>query len=432
MGPNIFLRSRRRLTFFYALIMFVFTALLIGAVHQSIKWAISSEQARELTETATDMAYAQSFLLQHKELMVADNSTFKNSSDKLFYYVYDDQKNLLNFSRTSVLIEPFILDTIAEWNTPTGEVEVFSEQDEKNKTVQLMMTSHPVKVRGEEKGVVFVGKDVTSINSGLQKATYALAVLAVAALILAILLGHIMSGRAFVPIKEAYEKQRQFAADASHELRTPLSVVMASADLLDSDPSITSPFLKQVIGDVRDEVKKMTKLVSDLLIVARSDNKALRVKIQMLDVGELIGRTIRLMTPLAEKKRIRLCGEGLKKAELQADEQKIKQLVLILVDNAVKYTPEGGQVTVRLEQPAKGQVRFTVKDTGIGIAPEDQARIFDRFFRVDKVRSREMGGNGLGLAIAHEIIKLHKGKISIQSELGEGTAFIVELKSPKA
>ena len=241
-----------------------------------------------------------------------------------------------------------------------------------------------------------------------------------------------MSGRAFVPIKEAYEKQRQFAADASHELRTPLSVVMASADLLDSDPSITSPFLKQVIGDVRDEVKKMTKLVSDLLIVARSDNKALRVKIQMLDIGELIGRTIRLMTPLAEKKRIRLCGEGLKKAELQADEQKIKQLVLILVDNAVKYTPEGGQVTVRLEQPAKGQVRFTVKDTGIGIAPEDQARIFDRFFRVDKVRSREMGGNGLGLAIAHEIIKLHKGKISIQSELGEGTAFIVDLKSPKA
>ena len=90
MGPNIFLRSRRRLTFFYALIMFVFTALLIGAVHQSMKWAISSEQARELTETATDMAYAQSFLLQHKELMVADNSTFKNSSDKLFYYVYDE------------------------------------------------------------------------------------------------------------------------------------------------------------------------------------------------------------------------------------------------------------------------------------------------------------------------------------------------------
>ena len=432
MGPNIFLRSRRRLTLFYALIMFVFMGSMLGAVHQSMKWSISSEQARELTETATDLAYAQSFLLQHKELMVADNSTFKSSSDKLFYYVYDENGHLLNFSRTSVLIEPFILDTITKWTIPSGEVEIFSERDEKDKLVQLMMTAHPVIVRGEEKGTVYVGKDVTSINNGLQKATYALVVLAVVAFFIATFLGHLMSGKAFVPIREAYEKQRQFAADASHELRTPLSVVMASADLLDNDPSITSPFLKQVIADVRDEVKKMTKLVSDLLIVARSDNKALKVKIQQIDMGALIGRTVRLMTPLAEKKQIQLLGEGLQKMELQADEQKIKQLVLILVDNAVKYTPEGGKVTVRLESMGKGRVRFIVQDNGIGIAPEDQARIFDRFFRVDKIRSREMGGNGLGLAIAHEIIKLHKGKISIQSELGEGTAFIVDLKSPKA
>ena len=173
----------------------------------------------------------------------------------------------------------------------------------------------------------------------------------------------------------------------------------------------------------------MTKLVSDLLIVARSDNKALKVKIQQIDMGALIGRTVRLMTPLAEKKQIQLLGEGLQKMELQADEQKIKQLVLILVDNAVKYTPEGGKVTVRLESMGKGRVRFIVQDNGIGIAPEDQARIFDRFFRVDKIRSREMGGNGLGLAIAYEIVKLHKGKISIQSALGKGTAFVVELRS---
>ena len=149
-------------------------------------------------------------------------------------------------------------------------------------------------------------------------------------------------------------------------------------------------------------------------------------------MAELIGRTVRLMGPLAEKKQIHLKAEGLIKTELQADEQRIKQLVLILVDNAVKYTPAGGSVTVRLEIPEKGWVRFLVQDTGIGIAPEDQARIFDRFFRVDKIRSREMGGNGLGLAIAQEIIQLHKGKISIQSELGKGTAFLVDLRSQAA
>ncbi len=432
MITNIFLRSRRRLTFFYALIMFVFMSVIIGLVHQTMEWSISSEQARELTDTASDMAYAEAFLMQHKELMVEDNSTFKNNSDRLFYYVFDEDERLLSFSRSSVLIEPFILETIANWNVAKGDVGIFTEKDEKNRTVKLMMTAHPVLVGGEERGMVFVGKDVTSIYNGLKKATYSLAFLAVIALLLATVLGHIMSGRAFVPIREAYERQRQFAADASHELRTPLSVVMASADLLDNDPSITSPFLKQVIGDVRDEVKKMTKLVSDLLLVARSDNKALKLKLQKFDLAELIGRTVRLMGPLAEKKQIHLKAEGLIKTELQADEQRIKQLVLILVDNAVKYTPAGGSVTVRLEIPEKGWVRFLVQDTGIGIAPEDQARIFDRFFRVDKIRSREMGGNGLGLAIAQEIIQLHKGKISIQSELGKGTAFLVDLRSQAA
>ena len=111
------------------------------------------------------------------------------------------------------------------------------------------------------------------------------------------------------------------------------------------------------------------------------------------------------------------------------DEQKIKQLMLILVDNAVKYTPDGGSVTVRLLEPSAGRVRFEVEDTGIGISKEDKERIFDRFFRVDKARSREMGGNGLGLAIAQEIVKLHNGKITVESEPGEGTKFTVRLRS---
>ena len=102
--------------------------------------------------------------------------------------------------------------------------------------------------------------------------------------------------------------------------------------------------------------------------------------------------------------------------------------MLILVDNAVKYTPEGGSVTVRLAEPAAGKILFAVTDTGIGIAPEDQQRIFDRFYRVDKARSREMGGNGLGLAIAREIVHLDDGGIKVTSQPGEGTTFTVTLK----
>ena len=206
---------------------------------------------------------------------------------------------------------------------------------------------------------------------------------------------------------------------------------MASADLLLADPSITNPFLKEVLGDVKSEVKKMTKLVSDLLMVARSDNNALKIKMQKIDLGKILQQNIRMMTPLAEKKEITLVGENFKKVILIGDEQKIKQLVLILVDNAIKYTPNGGKIIVRLEHADTSHAIFSVQDSGIGIAPEDQEKIFDRFYRVDKVRSREMGGNGLGLAIALEILKLHNGKIFVDSEPGVGTKFTVELKIKK-
>ena len=393
---------------------------------------MSSEQARELIDTANDVAYAQAFLMQHRELMFDDGTSYKNSRDRLFYYVFDNDGHMLNFSRSSFLLEPFIMEQIADWKVADGEVSVFvrPDDDDENKETDLMMTARPILVNGNIEGMVYVGKDITAIYNGLKKATYSLFALSLLALLIATVVGYIMSGRAIIPLRQAYEKQRQFAADASHELRTPLSVVMASADLLDNDPSITSPFLKQVIADERDEVKKMTKLVGDLLTVARSDNKALKLKIQKIDLAALIGRTLRLMQPLAGKKDIRLLGEGLdtQAGFLYADEQKIKQLVLIFVDNAVKYTLDGGSVTVCLHTEEKNRIRFEVRDTGIGISKEDQERIFDRFFRVDKARSREMGGNGLGLAIAQEIVQLHHGDIHIDSEPGKGTTFTIALK----
>jgi len=239
-----------------------------------------------------------------------------------------------------------------------------------------------------------------------------------------------MAGRALVPLKEAYDKQKQFAADASHELRTPLAVVMASADLLLADPSIQNPFLRQVLEDLKSEVKKMTNLVSDLLMVARSDNNALKFKIQRVDLTELIAQVVRTMKPIAEKKNILLVGEEFdRKTFVNCDEQKIKQLAIILVDNAIKYTTSGGSVLVRFESADDTQTIFSVADSGIGIAEEDLDKVFERFYRVDKARSREMGGNGLGLAIAAEIVKLHDGKISVASKLGEGTKFTVTLKT---
>ena len=430
-SENLFGRSRQRLTMLYSLVMIVFLAVILFVTHRSMEWSITSEQARELLDTAENVSDAQNYLNQHPELVIDDSVVYKNTNDRLFFYVFDGEGRLLNFSRASFRIEPFILDVMQEWNLPEGEVSVFTKSGENGHKSKIMMTAKEVTGtwNGAKGQRVYVGKDVTAMYNGMEKSTYALAILGVLALLIAAGVGHILSGRAMVPLKAAYEKQRQFAADASHELRTPLAVVMASAELLQNDPSIQSPFLKQVIEDVRDEVKKMTKLVSDLLVVARSDNKALKLKPQKFDLAGLIEQTSRLMQPLADQKHITLNTYNLEKTEIQADEQKIRQLILILVDNAVKYTPEEGSVTVSLLKAEKGRVKFAVADTGIGIAPEDQERVFDRFYRVDKARSREMGGNGLGLAIAQEIVNLHKGHIRIESALGKGTTFIVELRT---
>ena len=320
-----------------------------------------------------------------------------------------------------------MLDIVGAWNAPEGEVRVFTKTDERGNRTKVMMTAKAVLAPPLPPQTVFVGKDVTAMYNGMEKATSALAVLGVIALTFAAGIGYVLSGGAMKPVREAYERQRQFAADASHELRTPLAVVLASADLLRSDTSITSPFLKQVIEDVRDEVKKMTKLVGDLLTVARTDGKANQLKISHMDIVSAARQTVRIMRPFAEKKDIVIEEVLPKKLEIYADEQKIRQLILILVDNAVKYTQEHGKIKVSL-MAEKGEIHLTVADNGIGIEPEHRERIFDRFYRVDKARSRRMGGNGLGLAIARGIVEAHHGEISLESAVNEGTTFHVRLK----
>lgn len=424
---NVFGRSRLRLMLRYALVMGGLVIVLLFAMHKTMEWAITSEQARELLETSNGIAESQIYAELHAEGDADEAHLYRSTNDRLFYYVFNDQGRLIKFSRASYRIESFILDIVGAWNAPEGEVRVFTETDERGNRTKVMMTAKAVLAPPLPPQTVFVGKDVTAMYNGMEKATSALAVLGVIALTFAAGIGYVLSGGAMKPVREAYERQRQFAADASHELRTPLAVVLASADLLRSDTSITSPFLKQVIEDVRDEVKKMTKLVGDLLTVARTDGKANQLKISHMDIVSAARQTVRIMRPFAEKKDIVIEEVLPKKLEIYADEQKIRQLILILVDNAVKYTQEHGKIKVSL-MAEKGEIHLTVADNGIGIEPEHRERIFDRFYRVDKARSRRMGGNGLGLAIARGIVEAHHGEISLESAVNEGTTFHVRLK----
>ena len=366
----------------YAFVMGGLVIVLLFAMHKTMEWAITSEQARELLDTADSVAESQAYFELHADGDLDETKLYRSTNDRLFYYVFDEHGRLVKFSRASFRIESFILDIVGTWNPSEGEVRVFTKTIGGHQ-IKVMMTAERVFSSPMPIQTVYVGKDVTAMYNGMEKATSALTVLGVVSLVFAAGVGYVLSGGAMKPVREAYERQRQFAADASHELRTPLAVVLASADLLRSDTSITSPFLKQVIEDVRDEVKKMTKLVSDLLIVARTDGKANQLKPVRMDLVAAAQQTVRIMRPFAEKKDIVIEEILPRRAEIYADEQKIRQLILILVDNAVKYTPEHGRITICIEAGEKGDIRFSVTDTGIGIEPEHQERIFDRFYRVD-------------------------------------------------
>lgn len=429
MSLNMFGQTRRRLTMFYSLMMFFFLLLLVFGMHESMEWSITSEQQSEVLDTTEDVVQEEIILLQRHDSLADDNEEYKASNGRLYFYAFDNHGKLINYSRAEPILEPLILEAIQKWNVPNDQVMEFTNTHNFKYEYKILMAAKPIIIDGENRGMVYVGKDVASVYNGLRKATLILGLLSLLAFIVANFAGHIMAGKAIIPLKEAYERQRQFAADASHELRTPLSVVMASVDVLGNDASIASPFLRQVIADMRDEVKKMTKLVGDLLLVARSENQTFKMVTEKFDLIEAVHEVVRKMQPLADEKHIKLIFDKQEAVVIRADIQRIKQLLIILIDNALKYTPSNGVVTVKIDgEFEKNKIRIMVRDTGIGISLLDQHKVFDRFYRVDRARSRDSGGNGLGLAIARDIVNLHDGELYIESKIGEGAAFIVELK----
>ena len=231
-----------------------------------------------------------------------------------------------------------------------------------------------------------------------------------------------------MPIRRSFDAQRRFAADASHELRTPLSVIQASLDVVEKeDGERLSPLSRQIFDDLKDEIRRMSRLTGNLLTLARADAGGLELNLERFGVSAAAEQVFRAMRPLAQAKGVTLERFVQNDVWLQADRDRITQLMMILVDNGIKFTPTGGRVTLRVQREKKGVVLLEVADTGVGLSSEDRQRVFERFYRVDKARSREEGGAGLGLSIASWIIEAHSGKIEVQAGNDGGSVFRVQL-----
>ena len=228
----------------------------------------------------------------------------------------------------------------------------------------------------------------------------------------------------FARLEDAFARHAQFTADASHELRTPLTVMLGNLELALSQPDLTPAVRESLEASLR-AARRMRALVDHLLTLARADAGVLEVERQLFDLSGTVEECVELLKPLAREKQVELHVEA-RPAEIVGDPRLVAQVVINLVTNGIQYNRPGGRVDVSVAARSRDVV-LVVADTGSGIPAESQTHLFERFYRVDKARSRASGGTGLGLAITKGIVGAHRGQIEVESEVGEGTTIRVSL-----
>ena len=247
-------------------------------------------------------------------------------------------------------------------------------------------------------------------------------------LILVFCVSVLLSKFALKSIQEAWQRQLDFTADASHELRTPLAVMQTNLEIVLDNKEET--VLSQMIwlDNVMYENKRMASLVGDLLTLSRADTNEQMLNLETFDIAKIIEETLVPYYPIGKKQGVEIIFKNKLEniLDFYGDPKRIQQLIIILLDNALKYMNRSGKIIVQVQLKAK-QIELQVKDTGEGINKEELKKIFNRFYRVDKASSRKRGGSGLGLAIAKWIVEGHKGTIEVKSEIDKGTDFKIKL-----
>jgi signal transduction histidine kinase len=283
-------------------------------------------------------------------------------------------------------------------------------------------------------GAVQVGKPLASGQQELMQLTTVLLLTGAAGLGLSAFGSLFLADRAMRPIREAFDRQRRFIADASHELRTPVAVLRARAEVLQREGTHLAPDHREQLQLLRRDADALSALLDELLDLARLDAGQIELLLEPVALADVAEETVAQLAPLAAPRQVQLHAVT-KPVWGQANLGRLRQVVRALVDNALKHTPAGGSVEVTVDVDGDW-VRLRVIDTGEGIAPKDLPRVADRFYRADEARSRlgndQPGGAGLGLAIAAELVRLMHGSFTLESTMGHGTVATVLLPAAPA
>jgi len=350
---------------------------------------------------------------------------------RIFLLLRSTDGNIVNISPFRIEENNYLAEIVARTNTNVGEPEIREYENHVYRIVTV-----PYRYENKLYNDEFVIREVIAVSivdpevGLLNNLLWIIVGGLIIGMVSIIVASYFLARRAMIPIQAAWEKQQQFVADASHELRSPITGIHSNAELMLRHPQQTIEEQSHRITTIMKESSRMTKLISSLLTLARSDADKAELQLAPLDFSEVVEAVAEHFKPLEEINKVSLTIQVKKGIELVADKERLHQLIVILLDNAFKYTPEGGQIFLSCDHDDKYAL-VVVQDSGCGIAAEHIPHIFDRFFRGDKARSRDKGGTGLGLAIAKWIVEKHGGKISVESP-GKGTTFQVAIPLAKA
>lgn len=442
---SIFRSTRWRLTILYTSVISVLFLLCGFGVWQAIVHAHRVTLERELKSVAgnlhdnlestlkqpgklesASLRYLPNlYLYQNSNWILADR-THRHTLNPIYrdgYYV-----RLLD-AKGKPIAQAGIKPNILPLSKTESDLQEFKDrQGDRYQQISLPLSLHGVDGENLLWGYMDMGRSWQEFDRYL--ASLKLTILWTAPVIILLVVGvsWYLAGVAMGPLYLSYQQIQQFTTDAAHELRTPLAAVRATLESLTRMPHFSEVEARDILEVIDRQNLRLSELVSDLLFISRLDQKILSGDREVCVIQDIIADIEEELAALALQKGVTLTRDICPPTpvEVMGNEEQLYRAIFNLVANAISYTPTGGQITIALSQSER-KALIKVRDTGIGIADEHQAKIFDRFYRVMGDRSRHLGGSGLGLAIAKAIASSHQGSIQVQSELNKGSIFTIQL-----
>lgn len=424
MWSDVFEGLRWRMTCIYAGIFGLLILVIVCAAYGFIWWNVLQHEKEELVDNIYHEAEE---WVESGEEPCSTVSIRKGSM--LAYFVKTDNKTVILDQLGEGMVRAGLLKHRNDWPQKLDTARMLNNRiyDEGGKSHRYLSAVAPVWREDKIEGHLYMFKDMEFYYRAALTTLFKLLCVAALLFALACYFGYWLAGRNIQPISKMYERQMQFTADASHEMRTPLAVMaLATQGLKEDEESKYSAFAQESIEMLQNETKRMSRLTEHLMALARGDEGTMPELKLAVDMTELCQRVGKQLALLAQEKDITLHTQVDGNLQLLGDEAALHRLLIILLDNAIKYSPEHTRIDF-IASKTKNNLLLAVQDQGCGISDEDKEKVFDRFFRVDKARSRSQGGLGLGLSLAQAIVRQHHGSIKVLDNKPCGTIMQVLL-----